>query len=64
MATDTGGAVINSLMHNYRSFLRRCSERMDHDRLVEDARMSAEHRIAHQRVLASGGDCCPYCLEP
>ena len=56
--------MINSLMHNYRSFLRRCSERMDHDRLVEDARMSAEHRIAHQRVLASGGDCCPYCLEP
>ena len=56
-------SVLNSLIHHYRSFARRYRERLDHDRLFDDPRISAEHRLAHQRVLANGGEGCPYCLD-
>ena len=55
--------MLDSLIKRYHSFLRRHRERMDHDRLWDDPRMSAEHRLAHQRVLANGGEGCPYCLD-
>jgi hypothetical protein len=47
----------------YRKLARDLQDHLDDDRLSGDHRAISEHRKAHQRILASGGDICPYCAD-